>query len=374
MAKSFVSAALLFLCFIVSFVLSVVFSYITWDDYMQSKQTWDTAQCDILKSSFDDEPCPQGFFRIQVVVSKNVLTSSPTTTDGTLTAYETADPSECPFSSQNEAQERINQFPPESKRTCFTDRVQSVRLTEGGASDSEVALYRLRAVFPIIACIVSGLTLVYSIYHVSAVYRLARHVRNGSNPSHSRRDFPDDFSLGGRYPSSSPYMTIDRPARVGYTYGYRRPLSGHDARLLIASLNEGTRSGQANGTCPICLEDFDEEGPGKRTVELPCSHEYHQDCAMQWFRKGSCSCPYCNYDLMSDVRGARERAAREENERQQAEGVRANEREESSTTDADETSSGSFAISNYPWSWPWWNREAAVPSQPQVQERQQTET
>lgn len=336
---------------------------------MQSKQPWKPVDCKVLNSTVDED-CPENRFRVIVDVNNSVVPDS-TPKDGVITAYRTSDPAECYFETKHAADVFLKGFPNDSTQTCYSDEKSKVSLRPGTASRDDISLYKLRAIFPIIACIVSGLTLVYSIYHVSAVYRVARNVRNGTDAPDSRRDFPDDFSLGGRYPSSSPYMTIDRPPRVGYTYGYRRPLSGHDARLLIASLQEKTRTAEANGTCPICLEDF-EDGEGKKTVELPCSHEYHEDCAMQWFRKGSCSCPYCNYDLMSDVRGVREKAAREESERQEAEERQANERAESSTTDADEPSSGSFAVSHYPWSWPWWNRETVVHAQ--TTERQETET
>ena len=43
--------------------------------------------------------------------------------------------------------------------------------------------------------------------------------------------------------------------------------------------------------CMICLENLSNE----QQYSLPeCSHTFHQNCIMQWFRSGSHKCPLCN--------------------------------------------------------------------------------
>jgi hypothetical protein len=43
--------------------------------------------------------------------------------------------------------------------------------------------------------------------------------------------------------------------------------------------------------CVICLENLATE----TQYELPeCSHKFHQNCIVQWFRGGNCKCPLCN--------------------------------------------------------------------------------
>jgi len=43
--------------------------------------------------------------------------------------------------------------------------------------------------------------------------------------------------------------------------------------------------------CVICLEQLD----SKPTYSLPeCSHAFHQNCIMHWFRQGNFKCPLCN--------------------------------------------------------------------------------
>ena len=43
--------------------------------------------------------------------------------------------------------------------------------------------------------------------------------------------------------------------------------------------------------CMICLENLSTE----QQYSLPeCSHTFHQNCIMQWFRSGSHKCPLCN--------------------------------------------------------------------------------
>ncbi len=53
--------------------------------------------------------------------------------------------------------------------------------------------------------------------------------------------------------------------------------------------------------CMICLENLSTE----QQYSLPeCSHTFHQNCIMQWFRSGSHKCPLCNYLGVNDSMNA----------------------------------------------------------------------
>ncbi|GAB2260252.1 hypothetical protein Droror1_Dr00011107 [Drosera rotundifolia] len=57
--------------------------------------------------------------------------------------------------------------------------------------------------------------------------------------------------------------------------------------------------GTTEGTCVMCLEDFEEGSSTRRWLtRLPCSHVYHSECIMKWLEK-SCCCPLCRYELPS---------------------------------------------------------------------------
>lgn len=47
-------------------------------------------------------------------------------------------------------------------------------------------------------------------------------------------------------------------------------------------------------TCPICLDDF---VSGDILRELPCGHDYHQDCIHPWLEQRSVLCPMCKVDV-----------------------------------------------------------------------------
>jgi len=48
---------------------------------------------------------------------------------------------------------------------------------------------------------------------------------------------------------------------------------------------------QDTDKCIICLENLSAE-PEYCLPE--CSHKFHQNCIMHWFRGGNCKCPLCN--------------------------------------------------------------------------------
>jgi hypothetical protein len=63
--------------------------------------------------------------------------------------------------------------------------------------------------------------------------------------------------------------------------------------LKKLNLNETT-------ACSICLEEFIENE--SLVCITPCSHIFHYDCLHNWLftENSNCSCPYCNYNLLSN--------------------------------------------------------------------------
>ncbi len=50
--------------------------------------------------------------------------------------------------------------------------------------------------------------------------------------------------------------------------------------------------------CSICLEEC-EETQRLRVIVLPCDHRFHSKCLKKWLRRGSPTCPLCNFDVHS---------------------------------------------------------------------------
>lgn len=50
--------------------------------------------------------------------------------------------------------------------------------------------------------------------------------------------------------------------------------------------------------CSICLEEC-EETQRLRVIVLPCNHRFHSRCLKRWLRRGSPTCPLCNFDVHS---------------------------------------------------------------------------
>ncbi|XP_024029050.1 E3 ubiquitin-protein ligase SDIR1 [Morus notabilis] len=44
-------------------------------------------------------------------------------------------------------------------------------------------------------------------------------------------------------------------------------------------------------TCGICTEEV---MIGSQLIRMPCSHQFHEDCILQWLNKAN-SCPLCRY-------------------------------------------------------------------------------
>ena len=44
-------------------------------------------------------------------------------------------------------------------------------------------------------------------------------------------------------------------------------------------------------TCAICLSELNDES---KIHKIECSHSFHTECIVKWFRLGTASCPLCN--------------------------------------------------------------------------------
>lgn len=60
--------------------------------------------------------------------------------------------------------------------------------------------------------------------------------------------------------------------------------------------NEESLDEVAEGTCPICLTEYED---GEKVITgSNCSHMFHYECCMQWMEKGKDECPCCRKDMM----------------------------------------------------------------------------
>lgn len=81
-------------------------------------------------------------------------------------------------------------------------------------------------------------------------------------------------------------------------------LSPAQARFVVSEFGKvvgGNAGGGADikdWTCSICLDD-DDAVQRLRVVVLPCDHIYHSRCIRKWLRRGSPTCPLCNWDVQS---------------------------------------------------------------------------
>jgi E3 ubiquitin-protein ligase DOA10 len=48
--------------------------------------------------------------------------------------------------------------------------------------------------------------------------------------------------------------------------------------------------------CSICMKDYD---VNDKVLTTPCSHNYHQNCVLDWFRKSN-KCPICKFKIVKE--------------------------------------------------------------------------
>lgn len=269
-------------------------------------EPWPSRNCTVARTEASAACKPEND-NYRVTVFMEPFTNSPSVdVPITIPAYVDADPEECTFPSEADATNFLRNYSRGALVTCYTDGT-SIRLTLGGKSGSEIDFYRLRAVLPIVSAIFVGLILVFLVMHIAEAPQGLRifHLRPPAADLDQERTFDeelDDIERG--YPTF--HNTNTTPTEVWAQLGRRRtskkPLTRNEALLLVNSFAESSQdeSVAAKAACPICLDDISLM-PCKRVVCLPCKHHYHEECVLEWFRKGGATCPYCNYNLNGDL-------------------------------------------------------------------------
>ena len=76
---------------------------------------------------------------------------------------------------------------------------------------------------------------------------------------------------------------------------YKPPRSEEDEALLASDGEDP--NGEAEATCPICMEPFDAH---KEIRATPCRHVFHSQCLAGWLNVSRC-CPMCRHDFLGDA-------------------------------------------------------------------------
>lgn len=72
-----------------------------------------------------------------------------------------------------------------------------------------------------------------------------------------------------------------------------RPASKVVVESLSRRVYKRTTSTSSSDMCTICLSEFE---TGERVLTLPCGHEFHDSCILEWFSNNHV-CPLCRLEL-----------------------------------------------------------------------------
>ncbi|KAM7273301.1 hypothetical protein ACFE04_027965 [Oxalis oulophora] len=72
-----------------------------------------------------------------------------------------------------------------------------------------------------------------------------------------------------------------------------------DVIIVVAAINTFldivlNKEDKEDNKCSICLQQFEEDAQG--LIKTPCSHIFHGECMMHWFRAKS-TCPNCRHEF-----------------------------------------------------------------------------
>lgn len=100
---------------------------------------------------------------------------------------------------------------------------------------------------------------------------------------------PRDYAFGGEEYNAILQQLYDQASAEKGT----KPASeAAIAQLVRTKLSEGKQGSE----CNICKDAFAQEAS---LVQLPCGHEFHEECGCAWLRVSG-TCPVCRRDLASE--------------------------------------------------------------------------
>jgi len=92
---------------------------------------------------------------------------------------------------------------------------------------------------------------------------------------------------------ADPEVVARLPRSIRARAGAETTTTGADASRGTTDSADANDPTDASGSCPVCLSDV-EVGSVVRT--MPCGHEYHETCLLEWLRTKN-SCPVCRVTL-----------------------------------------------------------------------------
>ncbi|GLJ24371.1 hypothetical protein SUGI_0465260 [Cryptomeria japonica] len=107
--------------------------------------------------------------------------------------------------------------------------------------------------------------------------------------AHNNYDFYFDYQ--GHYDDDDNDIIEDIPLE---DFDFRGPPPA--ARSAVYNLERMTIGESRDFLCCICQAIL---LGGEKCVKMPCSHEYHEGCILQWLATSN-SCPACKYELLTD--------------------------------------------------------------------------
>jgi hypothetical protein len=75
------------------------------------------------------------------------------------------------------------------------------------------------------------------------------------------------------------------------------PLTDLEKHALLKKIEIDTDQICSQPSCPICGEDY---VPKEETVQIQCSHFFHESCVMPWLEMKH-SCPICRFEISENI-------------------------------------------------------------------------
>ena len=138
-----------------------------------------------------------------------------------------------------------------------------------------------------VACLVMLLTVLlcasWAVGHVIiSVYEVKK---RWLDDNHRLRQAEVDQAEAQRRPWTQEYQ------RIAWTQAVHRMCDREMLKLVLA---QPLSAQQDNEVCTVCLDSLK---PEAHIHTLPCQHQFHYECATEWFRR-SFTCPRCTQEMM----------------------------------------------------------------------------